>query len=61
MGTNAGLVGRNRNLIFAGLAKKAKQYSFAILWVPTSGTGKMARVSLIINSISLANVHCQKD
>ncbi len=61
MGTNAGLVGRNRNLIFAGLAKKAKQYSFAILWVPTSGTGKMARVSLIINSISLANVRCQKD
>jgi hypothetical protein len=61
MGTNAGLVGRNRNLIFAGLAKKTKQYSLAIIWVLTSGTGKMARAPLIINSISLANVNCQKD
>jgi hypothetical protein len=47
----------NRNLIFAGLAEKAKQYSMAILWVPTSGTGKMARAPLTINTISLANVH----
>jgi hypothetical protein len=35
----------NRNLIFAGLAKKAGQYSMAILRVPTSGTGKMAGAS----------------
>ncbi len=46
----------NRNLIFAGLAKKAEQYSMAILRVPTSGTGKMARALLTINTISLANV-----
>jgi hypothetical protein len=39
----------NRNLIFAGLAKKAKQYSLAILRVPTSGTGKMAGTPLTIN------------
>jgi hypothetical protein len=45
-----------RNLIFAGLAKMAKQYSMAILWVPTSGTGKMARTLLTINTISLASV-----
>jgi hypothetical protein len=45
----------NRNLIFAGLAKKAKQYSMAILRVPISGTGKMARAPLTINTISLAN------
>ncbi len=32
----------NRNLIFAGLAKKAEQYSMAILRVPTSSIGKMA-------------------
>ncbi len=32
----------NRNLIFAGLAEKAKQYSMVILWVPTATTGKMA-------------------
>jgi hypothetical protein len=47
----------NRNLIFAGLAKKAKQYSMAILWVPTSGTGKMAGAPLTINTISSANVN----
>jgi hypothetical protein len=46
----------NCNLIFAGLAKKAKQYSMAILRVPTSGTGKMAEALLTINTISLANV-----
>jgi hypothetical protein len=46
----------NRNLIFAGLAKKAKQYSMAILRVPTSGTGKMAGALLTINTLSLANV-----
>ncbi len=46
----------NRNLIFAGLAKKAKQYSIAILQVPTSDTGKMAGALLTINTISLANV-----
>jgi hypothetical protein len=46
----------NRNLIFVGLAEKAKQYSMAILWVPTSDTGKMARAPLTINTISLANV-----
>ncbi len=39
----------NRNLIFAGLAKKAEQYSLAILRVPTSGTGKMAGAPLTIN------------
>ncbi len=39
----------NRNLIFAGLAKKAEQYSLAILRVPTSGTGKMAGALLTIN------------
>jgi hypothetical protein len=32
----------NRNLVFAGLAEKAKQYSMVILWVPTTTTGKMA-------------------
>jgi hypothetical protein len=42
----------NRNLIFAGLAEKAEQYSMAILRVPTSGTGKMARALLTINTIS---------
>jgi hypothetical protein len=46
----------NHNLIFAGLAKKAKQYSMAILRVPTSSTDKMAGASLTINTISLANV-----
>jgi hypothetical protein len=50
----------NRNLIFAGLAKKAMQYSLAILWVPTSSTGKMAGAPLTINSISLANVNCKR-
>jgi hypothetical protein len=50
----------NCNLIFASLAKKAKQYSLAILWVPTSGTGKMAGVLLTINSISSVNVGCIK-
>ncbi len=45
-----------RNLIFAGLAKKAKQYSMAILRAPTFGTGKMAGAPLTINTISLANV-----
>jgi hypothetical protein len=49
------LVG-NHNLIFAGLAKKAKQYSMAILRVPTSDIGKMAEALLTINTISLANV-----
>jgi hypothetical protein len=49
------LVG-NCNLIFAGLDKKAKQYSMAVLWVPTSITGKMAVAPLTINTISLANV-----
>jgi hypothetical protein len=46
----------NCNLIYVGLAKKAKQYSMAILRVPTSGTGKMAGALLTINTISLANV-----
>ncbi len=46
----------NHNLIFAGLAEKAEQYSMAILRVPTSGTGKMAGALLTINTISLANV-----
>ncbi len=46
----------NRNLIFVGLAKKAKQYSMAILRVPTSSTGKMAGALLTINTISSANV-----
>jgi hypothetical protein len=46
----------NHNLIFAGLAKKAKQYSMAILRVPTSGTGKMDGAPLTINTISLVNV-----
>jgi hypothetical protein len=46
----------NCNLIFVGLAKKAKQYSMAILRVLTSGTGKMAEAPLTINTISLANV-----
>jgi hypothetical protein len=50
------LVG-NRNLIFAGLAKKAKQYSMAILWLPTVSTGKMTRVPLTINTVSLAKVN----
>ncbi len=47
----------NCNLIFAGLAKKAKKYSMAILRIPTSGTGKMARALLTINTISSANVN----
>jgi hypothetical protein len=47
----------NCNLIFAGLAKKAKQYSMAILWVSTSSTGMMAGALLTINTISLANVN----
>jgi hypothetical protein len=47
----------NRNLIFVGLAQKAEQYSLAILRVPTSSTGKMARAPLTINSISSANVN----
>ncbi len=46
----------NRNLIFADLAKMADQYSMTILQVPTSGTGKMARAPLTINTISSANV-----
>ncbi len=46
----------NHNLIFVGLAKKAMQYSMAILWVPTSGTGKIAGAPLTISTISLANV-----
>jgi hypothetical protein len=46
----------NRNLIFAGLAKKAKQYSMAILHVPASGTGKMAGAPLTTNTICSANV-----
>ncbi len=50
------LVG-NRNLIFAGLAKKAKQYSMAILRVPTSVSGKMVRAPLIMITISSANVN----
>ncbi len=48
------------NLIFVGLAKKAKQYSLAILWVPTSGIGKMAGALLTINSISSADVDCKR-
>ncbi len=47
----------NLNLIFEGLAEMAKQYSMAILWVPASGTGKMAGAPLTINTISLANVN----
>jgi hypothetical protein len=50
------LVG-NHNLIFAGLAEKAEQYSMAILRVPTSGTGKMAGAPLTINTISSTNVN----
>jgi hypothetical protein len=50
LGTNAGSVGANCNLIFVDLAKKAEQYSLAILWVPTSGTDKMARALLTITS-----------
>ncbi len=46
----------NRNLIFVGLAKKAAQYSMAILRAPTSSTGKVARALLTINTISSANV-----
>jgi hypothetical protein len=46
----------NRNHMSVGLAEKAKQYSMAILRVPTSSTGKMARALLTINTISLANV-----
>jgi hypothetical protein len=46
----------NGNLMFAGLAEMAKQYSMAILWVPTSSTGKIAGALLTINTISLANV-----
>jgi hypothetical protein len=46
----------NCNLIFAGLGKKAKLYSMAILRVPTSSTGKMAGAPLTINTISMANV-----
>jgi hypothetical protein len=60
LGTNASSVGRNCNLIFAGLAKKTKQYSLAILRVPTSGTGKMAGAQLNTNSISSANVDCTR-
>jgi hypothetical protein len=47
----------NYNLIFVSLAKKAEQYSMAILWVPTSVTGKMAGALLTINTISSANVN----
>ncbi len=43
-------------MIFAGLAKKAEQYSLAILRVPTISTGKMAGAPLTINTISLAHV-----
>jgi hypothetical protein len=50
------LVG-NCNLIFAGLAKKAEQFSMAILRVPTSSTGKMAGALLTIKTVSLANVN----
>jgi hypothetical protein len=46
----------NCNVIFAGLAKKAKQYSMAILRIPTSSTGKIAGAPLTINTISSANV-----
>jgi hypothetical protein len=53
LGTNAGSVGG-----FG--AKKARQYSLAIIWVPTSGTGKMAGALLTINSISSANVNCKR-
>jgi hypothetical protein len=42
-------------------AKKAEQYSLAILQVPTSGTGKMDGILLTINSISLVNFDCKKD
>jgi hypothetical protein len=44
----------NHKLILAGLAKKAEQYSMAILRVPTSSTGKMAGAPLTINIISSA-------
>ncbi len=47
----------NHNLIFAGLAKKANQYSMAILQVPTSFTDKMVRALLTINTISSENVN----
>jgi hypothetical protein len=50
----------NLNLIFVGLAEKAKQYSLAILRVLTFGTGKMDGAPLTINSICLANVDCKR-
>jgi hypothetical protein len=50
------LVG-NCNLIFAGLAKKAEQYSMAILWVRTSSTDMMGGAPLAINTIILVNVN----
>jgi hypothetical protein len=53
LGTNAGSVGG-----FG--AKKAEQYSLAILRIPTSGTGKLAGALLTINSISSANVNCKR-
>jgi hypothetical protein len=46
----------NHNLIYLGLAEKAEQYFMAIRRVSTSGTGKMARALLTINTISSANV-----
>jgi hypothetical protein len=52
-GMNAGLVGGFD-------AKKAKQYSLAILRIPTSGTSKMARAQLTIKSISSVNVDCKR-
>jgi hypothetical protein len=45
----------NCNLVFAGLAEKAKQYSMAILRIPTSGTGKMAVAPLTIIRLLLVN------
>ncbi len=45
----------NRNLILGALSEKAEQYSFAILRVPTSGSGQLAGALLIINNIALEN------
>ncbi len=43
----------NRNLILVALSEKAEQYSFAILRIPTSGSGRLAGAPLTINNINL--------
>jgi hypothetical protein len=47
---------RDRNLILVALSKKAEQYSFAILRVPTSRSRQLAGALLTINNIASANV-----